>query len=1277
MAVVNVANIVLPGKFDAQKDNWENYREQLFFALEAAGSLESVQKRALFLSQCGKETFSLIVSLLSPRKPSEVSFEEIVQLLNKFFVPTPHPILETEKFYARKQKPGEQITTFLASLHEISSKCKFEDISRRILEQLILGVSEESLKKELLRIKLEELTYERVVQQALNFESIHSSKCMGNAVMSQDNSRSNARNENEPMDVNVISTKTCPHCAKRHGNSKCRFLNAICYKCNKKGHIKAACVTGRPTTQVDRNRKGGSSKALEYLLEEPIEEECIGINGVACSAVHCNTIRSKPYMVDVTVNGVQIEMEVDSGSAHSILPYGVYLRHKDKFSEQLKPCKSNLVTWTNDKLNVKGEIIVAVEFNEKKANLPLLVSYGRGPALLGRTWFEDLGISLQGINTISAKDIVTVINENFPQLFDNKMDKYSGPAVHIDIKPEVHPVFQRVRPVPFPLRTKVADELKRMIKDGIITPVKHSYWATPLRIVPKADGTLRLCGDYRSTVNRSCIADSYPLPTANEAFFQLSGGKCFTKIDLKHAYNQLKVDEGTAELLTLNTPLGLMRMNRLAYGVNAATAIFQRLMNSLLAGIDGVACLLDDIVISGLNREEHDQRVLNVLQRLSEVGLRLNIKKCVFAVNRVCFLGYEIDSEGIHPSKEKIQEIKEKPIPRNKTELKAFLGLYNFYERFVINKASIMQPLYKLLKDRIKWYWGKHQQEAFEKAKLQLTSDLTLVHYNLERELIMLCDSSDYGLGAMLVHKMQDGTERPVIMGSRTLQDHERRYAQIDKEALAIMFGLKKFRQYLLGRKFSICTDHKPLLGIFGREKPIPDLVSARMLRWALTLNTFDYTLCYRPGKEMGNVDSLSRWPTPCNSNDEENEEDVFLFEQVDITGINSKEIAKETGKDQILSKVKFFLLHGWPKVIDHQLLPFHRKRENLSLNKECILWANRVVIPKVMQKDILNILHEGHNGIVQMKMMARAYVWFPSLNNDIENMVAQCDICQLHRNNPPCTEHEWPKPSKPWSRVHIDFMGPFMGKTFLILIDAFSKWPIIEMMPSMSSKSVVTVLRKACADHGLPEFIISDNGLAFTGQEFKEFIIKNNIEHITGAPYHPATNGQVERMIQTIKLKLKKQSDMPWAERVAKMLFQMRTAPNTVTGKTPAEMLNGRKYRTALTLLHPDLDFSTELKTTREEDRRDVRKKHFEIGDNVLLRMYNMNVKWQRGVVTRNVAPAVYEVRAQDGTVHRRHVDQLHKTKPPAGSSNKQDDRDSDEVVIPPPEEWPDIIGC
>lgn len=653
----------------------------------------------------------------------------------------------------------------------------------------------------------------------------------------------------------------------------------------------------------------------------------------------------------------------------------------------------------------------------------------------------------------------------------------------------------------------------------------------------------------------------------------------------------------------------------------------------------------------------------------------------MFAAKRVTFLGYEIDEAGIHPSKEKVKEISEKPAPSNKRELKAFLGLYNFYERFLKDKTILLEPLYTLLKENVKWQWSRVEQQAFDNAKALLTCDMTLVHYSLEKKLIMLCDASEVGVGSVPVHQMEDGTERPVIMSSRILQPQERRYAQIDKEALAIMFGLKKFRQYLQGREFVILTDHKPLLGIFGRDKPIPDLVSPRMLRWALTLNTFDYQLQYRPGKLMGDADSLSKWPTPCTGEDIDEETDVFLLEQIDSLGVTSKKIAKETEKDTILKKVKMYLLHGWPDAVDQELIPYQRRKDFLSISKDCILWSNRVVIPHSLQGHILKRLHEGHSGIVQTKMMARAYLWYPSLDTDIEAMVADCELCQINRNNPPTTEHSWPAATKPWSRVHVDFMGPFMGKTFLVLVDAYSKWPVVKIMPSMTSKAVIDVLREIFADNGLPEIMVSDNGLAFTSTEFQEFMTNNYIRHITGAPYHPSTNGQAERTIQTIKSKLKKQSDLPWLERVAKMLFHMRTTPSTVTGKTPAEILNSRRFRTALTVLHPELDMDLQNKSDKatENEGGVENKKRFTVGDQVLFRLNNMNAKWQRGLITAELAPALYEVTTDPGAKHRRHVDQILKTRPPTSAAQRHQDydaNDQEEITIPPPEEWSDIIG-
>lgn len=323
---------------------------------------------------------------------------------------------------------------------------------------------------------------------------------------------------------------------------------------------------------------------------------------------------------------------------------------------------------------------------------------------------------------------------------------------------------------------------------------------------------------------------------------------------------------------------------------------------------------------------------------------------------------------------------------------------------------------------------------------------------------------------------------------------------------------------------------------------------------------------------------------------------------------------------------------------------------------------------------------------MVQTKMIARGYIWYPSLDTDIEELVAQCEKCQALRNNPPVTRHVWQPTTKPWSRVHIDFMGPFMNKTFLVLVDAYSKWPVIEMVPSMSSKTVVDLLRKIFADFGLPDVVVSDNGLAFTSKEFQDFMSKNRIRHITGAPYHPATNGQIERTIQSIKAKLNKQSPMTWSERVAKVLFHMRTVPSTVTGKTPAEMLNGRKFRTALTPLHPDSDFPDDLEIGGEGNQGNP-KKSFKAGDHVLFRLYNMNKKWQRGVITAVDGPAVYEVKTDNGATHRRHVDQLLRTRPPnpipvdfdnkySDDNGDSDSNDSSDVTIPPPEEWAQIIG-
>ncbi|XP_046974304.1 uncharacterized protein K02A2.6-like [Vanessa cardui] len=731
----------------------------------------------------------------------------------------------------------------------------------------------------------------------------------------------------------------------------------------------------------------------------------------------CSENYRQPITADVMIEGVKVTMEIDSGASRTIISEDTYNKLWS-IPPSLNATNIKLVTWTRETLKVLGEVNVHVKLGAKEARCDLIVVSGKGPSFLGRNWFHGLNIEIVGL--CWSEDKITNLVNQFPGLFASELGEYKGPLVSLHVRADATPKFLKARAIPFPLKQQVNEELNKMVDQGILTPVNYSNWATPLRIVKKDDGSLRICGDYRATVNAAIDVDSFPLPKAVEAFVKLSGGRVFSKLDLKQAYTQLKVDDKTAMLLTLNTPIGLMKMNRLAFGVNAAPAIFQRVMSTAFADKEGVACLLDDIAIMGRNEEEHEQRLYEVLHKLHDMGFRLNVSKCIFAAESITFLGHMIDANGLHPAPAKVKEIREKPAPTNKETLRAFLGLYNFYEKFLPDKATLLEPLYRLLDSKRPWNWGEPEQIAFDTAKNLLSSELTLVGYELDRELLLICDSSDYGLGANIAHVMDDGSERPIMMASRTLQKHERCYGQIDKEALAIIFGLSKFHEYLAGRKFSIITDHKSLVGLFNPDKPIPEQISPRMLRWSLKLSCYQYIIKYRAGKLIGNADALSRW-LPTASVEEAPLKDVLLLDETpDGWNLDANKVASETKKDPDLRKVMFNMLHGWPRSnSDPTLQPFWQRKEALS------------------------------HRIVQTKAYARGYVWWYGMDKEIERLVSGCHQCQAVRNNPPRDPQTWVVSEKPWKRVHIDFAGPFQGEKW--------KRAVVEMVEGPRSYLVRT----------------------------------------------------------------------------------------------------------------------------------------------------------------------------------------------------------------------------
>ena len=570
-----------------------------------------------------------------------------------------------------------------------------------------------------------------------------------------------------------------------------------------------------------------------------------------------------------------------------------------------------------------------------------------GPALFGRDWLSEIRLNWGEIKTLKLNQ---TSSESRPSELEDMLKEYESVftdgvgtlkdhKANLKIEENCQPRFHKARQVPYALRPKVEAELRRLEEQGILSKVEYSEWATPIVPVMKRNGSVRICGDFKVSINPVLLAEQYPLPRIEDIFANLSGGQHFSKLDLKQAYHQMEVTEGSKKYLTINTHKGLFRYNRLVFGVTSSPAIWQRAIDQVLQGIPGTQCILDDMIITGRTEEEHLQNLRMVLKRLQEAGLKANREKCEFFKDRVQFCGHEIDKRGLHKTGEKVEAIVNAPQPENVGQLRSFLGLVNYYNRFLPNLSTILHPLHQLLEQGNKWQWTEQCEQAFSKAKLLITSELVLTHYDPALPVTLACDASPTGIGAVLSHIMPDGSERPVAFASRSLTKTERKYAQIDKEALSIVWGVKKFYVYLFGRRFTLVTDHKPLESIFNPEKGVPAMTAARLQRYALFLTSFEYNIEYKSTKKHCNADGLSRLPLQQEEKGEGDldSSDVFYSTQFDPLPVTCELVAKETQRDPNLARVYEAILKGWSERPEGDKL-YHNRRNELSIHQGCIL---------------------------------------------------------------------------------------------------------------------------------------------------------------------------------------------------------------------------------------------------------------------------------------------------------------------------------------------------
>lgn len=1169
-----------------------------------------------------------IEELCNVHAPTATTYDEVKNALNSYFAPIKETMFETIQFRTLNQRSNEPIDEFVQRLRVKANNCAFANNDHEIYLQMMTGCISTEIRKQAIQgasrttpLSLHELInaarLEEVSQKQASLMNPkrheaahlkrHNPKQQQLRRFSKDNYETNTRasTANKPS--------LCNNCGYDHVNKPCPATGKTCKHCQKTNHFASVCrsrLTGKPPTNNQARHHTGKppykpkfkANAVN-ILEHPrthniLEQRPQFIESdISYTIRHTQTRPSDelPH-VNLDIDGKTVNFLIDTGSTVTTISEHVYQALNFR---KLQPFHDEILGYPNNPLAVIGQFSVNIRSNSAIRHETIAVIKGEAKNLL--SFFASEALSLITINTNTNHSIASSISINhttpgwlytvddlckrFPNLFKQTIGRIPNMKIKLFINESIVPVVQKPRHTPYHLRDKIELKLKRLLDDGVIRNAKGPIsWVSSIVPVIKPNGDIRITTDSRSA-NEAIQRTRHPMPTPEDITILINGATHFSKLDIKESFYMLELHESSKYITVFRTHIGLFEFNCLNMGINAATEIFQSAIENILKNLKNTKNLIDDIIIWGTGQADHDTNLLATLSTLDQSNCTLNPNKCKFSVSKINFYGLELSSQGVKVMGDKIIALKSSKPPTTPKEIQSFMGLAQFCSKQIPKLASLAKPLTNLTRKANKWKWEAIHQNAFDQIKANII-DQAMGYYDKNWTTNIEVDAGPEGISSIVWQSNPKPPHETKIIkfDSRVLSDVETRYSQCEKEGLAAVWGCEKNELYLIGNRFNLITDNKGIELIFNNSKSKPP---PRLHRMRLRLSPFNFNIIHRPGS-TNIADYLSRHPY---AKATEHLSSLCELHATHITNtlvpkaIKLEDVQIATEACPTLNKLIRQILIG-RKNRDKELAPYMKVFRDLTLapSGKLILKNQKLLIPLSLQEKMVQLAHQGHQGLVKTKKLLRSKVWFPGIDSMTEKLIRSCLPCNL---NAPKSSPEPLQPTEmpaPWSIVALDHKGPLSNGSYaLVMIDCGSRYTIIHQVKSTSFENNRACLTQTWTLFGPPKQVISDNGPPFQGEKFRNHCNDFGIKHRKTTPAWPKANGLAENFIKNITKATKNAtaSNTPIMEEIYQFLRAYNSTPHTSTGIPPVDLMFGRaNANTSLIPIWPSNHTSIQLES-------------------------------------------------------------------------------------------------